>query len=231
MTAAVLTSGGPVAANATETIRLEMQLRDGRLSAHVVEAPFTMVLAEIARLSGASVTGVDPADVAPRTVTFSDLPLADALERLLHGRNHLLVYGNDARGARVRRIVLLDGGTTDLTSAARPAESAATTPENAPGAESGPDQVDQLLAEALDLLTSGLALGDPAIRRTLLDEVATWELDEPSRAVLLARLSGDPDPEVREAALQVLQAGRPDVSTVIGIRKDRRGPSARRAHS
>lgn len=228
--AAVLTSAGPVVANTTETVRLEMQLRDGRLSARVVKAPFTTVLAEIATLSGASVTGVDPSDVAPTTVTFSDLPLADALDRLLEGRNHLLVYGNDARGARVRRIVLLDGGTTDLTPAARQAESAHTTPDDAPGAESGRDQADPLLADALDLLTSALALGDPAIRRQLLDEVATWQLDEPSRAVLLARLSGDPDEEVREAALQVLQAGRPDVSRALGIRNHRRGPSARRAH-
>ena len=135
--AAVLTSAGPVMATATETIRLEMQLRDGRLSAHLVEAPFTRVLAEVATLSGASVTGVDPADVAPTTVTFSDLPLADALERLLQGRNHLLVYGNDARGARVRRIVLLNGGTTVLTPTAAPSRvgphaPATTHPEPCP---------------------------------------------------------------------------------------------------
>ena len=220
--AAVLTAAGPVAASATDPIRLELQLRDGRLSAHVVGAPFTRVMAEIATLSGASVTGVDAADVAPTTVTFSDLPLADALERLLQGRNHLLVYANDARGVRVRRIVLLAGGTTDSTHAARPAESGQTTPDDARGAESDRDQVDPLLAGSLDLLTSALALGDPAIRLQLLDEVATWQLDEPSRAVLLARLSGDPDEDVREAALRILQAGRPNVTRVTS-RDDPRG--------
>lgn len=230
LAAAVLASAVPVLASAAETPRREIRLHDGRVSAHLVEAPFSWVLTEIATLSGASVTGAGPADVAPTTVAFTDLPLADALERLLQGRNHLLVYGNDARGPRVRRIDLLDGGTTVPTPATRPAESAHATPDGAAGAESGPDQVAPLMADALDLLTSALALGDPAIRLQLLDEVAAWELDEPSRAVLLARLSGDPDEEVREAALQALQAGRPDVSRVLGVRTHRRGPSARRAH-
>lgn len=229
--ATLLASAAPVAASpaATETTRLEMRLRDGRLSAHVVAAPFTRVLAEIANLSGASVSGVDPADVAPTTVSFSDLPLAEALERLLHDRNHFVVYGGDARGARVRRIALLNGGTTVLTPAAPAAGSAPAAPEHAPD-ESGPDQVDPVLADALDLLTSGHALDDPAIRRQLLDEVATWQLDAPSRAVLLARLGGDPDPEVREAALEVLQAGRPDVSSRVGVKHHRHDPTARRAH-
>jgi hypothetical protein len=176
------------------------------------------------------VTGVDPADVAPTTVAFSDLPLADALERLLQGRNHRIVYGSDARDARVRRIVLLNGGTTVVRPAACAANSVPAAAERAPRAESDPDQAAPALADALDLLTSALALGDPEIRRQLLDEVATWRLDDPSRAVLLARLSGDPDAEVREEALRVLQAGRPDVSSRVGVRGHRHGPSAWRAH-
>jgi hypothetical protein len=193
----------------------------------VVAAPFASVLAEIASLSGASVTGLDPADVVPTTITCSDLPLADALERLLKDRNHLLMYGKDSRSMRVRRIVLLNGGTT----VSLPAAASAAAPERAPAADSRPDRPDAVLAEALDLLTSGLALEDPALRRQLLDEIATWELDAPSRSVLLARLSGDPDPEVREAALRVLQGGRPDVSSIVGVRERRHGAAARNARA
>lgn len=226
--AAMLSTAGPAVAHATDTTRLEMQLRDGRLSAHVVAAPFTEVLAEIASLSGASVIGVDPADVATTTIRFRDLPLADALERLLRGRSYLLLYGNDRSGSGVRRIVILNGGTTALTPAARTAGPAPAATEHAEG-EFGPDHVDPALADALRLLASGIALDDPAIRRQLLDEIATWPLDAPARPVLLARLCGDPDPDIREAALLVLQDGRPDVSATLGIRKRRHDPSVGRA--
>lgn len=221
--AALLTVAGPVVANATESTRLEITLRDGRLSAHVVEAAFTRVLGEIASQLGASVTGVDPADVAPMTVTFSDLPPAAALERLLQGRSHFVTYGAGPSGARVRRIVLLSGGTSVLAPAA---PALAPEAEHVPRFEASPDQVDAMLAGALDLLTSGLTLGAPEIRRQVLDEVSTWQLHDPSRAVLLARLSSDPDPEVREAALQVLQAGRPQASGTVGIRTRRQGRRA-----
>lgn len=223
MAAALLASAGPVAANATDAARIDMRLREGRLSADVVAAPFAKVLAEIARLSGAGVTGFDPADVAPTTVAFSDLPLAEALERLLQGRSHLVVYGSDAPGAGVRRIVLLDGGKD---APVPPADASPAAPQ---AAASVPDQADPVLADALDLLTSALALGDTEIRRQLLDEVATWQLDAPARAILLARLSGDPDAEVREAALGVLQAGRPDVSSMAGVRERGERSPARRA--
>jgi hypothetical protein len=229
LAATMLTVAGPVAASATETTRLEITLRDGRLSAHVVDAPFTRVLGELARHLDASVSGIDPTDVAPVTVNFSDLPPAAALERLLLGRSHFVTYGTGSDGTRVRRIALLGGGTAAVALAAPPAPSPALEAESAPQAEAGPDQVDAMLAGALDLLTSGLTLDAPAIRRQVLYEVNTWRLDDPARAILLARLSSDPDPEVREAALQVLQAGRPNVSRTHRNQTRPRAPSARRA--
>jgi hypothetical protein len=199
--AAVL--AGPVGTRADQV--LDLQLRDGRLSAHVVEAPLAAVLAQVATLSGANVIGVGADEATPTSATFTALPLEAALDRLLQGRNHYVVRSRDDRP---RRIVLLGAGATVLTPTV-PADRSSAAPEPiAPGRTA--DEADPVLAETVRLLTASLAAGDAGLRRQILDDIATWRTDDPSRTHLLARLADDTDPAVREAALGLLRLPRPN---------------------
>lgn len=207
--AAVL--AGPVGARAGQV--LDLQLREGRLSAHVVGAPLAAVLARIATLSGASVTGVDASEPTLATATFNELPLEDALDRLLQGRNHYVVQ---ARNGHLRRIVILGGGSAVITPAVT-ADRAPATPESLAAAPSE-NGADPMLAGTVQLLTAAVLLDEPGLRRQILDDVATWRSDDPSRALVLARLADDPDSAVREEALALLRAkpaGRSGRSTSV----------------
>ncbi len=75
------------------------------LTVRLAKVPVTDVLAEIGRQSGAEVRGQvrDPRDVSAE---FDDVPLPDALHRLLGSQNFALIY---ADGARLRAVKLLGG--------------------------------------------------------------------------------------------------------------------------
>jgi len=82
-----------------------IRYEDDRLSVHLERVPVGQVLAEIARTSGAEIRGEvrDPRDV---TAEFENVPLSDALHRLLGDQNFALIYGD--KGA-LRAVKLLGG--------------------------------------------------------------------------------------------------------------------------
>ncbi|HWP65326.1 MAG TPA: hypothetical protein VNO26_05380 [Candidatus Limnocylindria bacterium] len=84
-----------------------IKYRDDRLTVDLVRVPLGEVLAEIARQSQAEIRGElrEPRDVTAR---FEDVPLADALDRLLGTQNYALIYGEDGS---LRAIPLLSGST------------------------------------------------------------------------------------------------------------------------
>jgi hypothetical protein len=75
------------------------------LTVRLAKVPVTEVLAEIERQSGAEVRGQvrDPREVSAE---FDDVPLPDALHRLLGSQNFALIY---ADGGRLRAVKLLGG--------------------------------------------------------------------------------------------------------------------------
>ena len=76
------------------------------LTVRLAKVPITDVLNELERQTGASVRGslLDPREV---TAEFRDVPLSQALARLLGDQNFALVYGE---GGRLRTLTLLPGG-------------------------------------------------------------------------------------------------------------------------
>jgi hypothetical protein len=77
-----------------------LEYDDGRVSARLAAVPLADVLDMFARESGATVSG----DIAaPRTVTkrFDDVPVAEALDRLLGRQNFTLSFSRDGRLRRV----------------------------------------------------------------------------------------------------------------------------------
>ena len=102
---AIALAGWASTARTADEPSRSVSYQNDRLSVRLVEAPLEEVLANLGQASGADVLGTlqQPRDV---TAEFDDVPLAEALERLLGDQNFVLAYG---RGDRLRAIKLLGG--------------------------------------------------------------------------------------------------------------------------
>ena len=178
---------------------VDVHVRDGRVSVKVASVPLRAVVEAVASLHGASVTGLQ-GDATLVTANFTDLPLPEALNQLLQGRSYLLVQASGSQSGQLRRIAVVNGTPSD----GRISPTAVAKTTVAPPATA--DVVDGGLAEALQVLAVALDQDDPMLRVQLLERVAAWKLDDPSRRILLARLSADPNPEIREVVLDVIHA-------------------------
>ena len=153
-----------------------VEYHDDRLSVHLEKVRLDDVLGELARISGGQIRGElrDPHEV---TAEFRDVPLSDALHRLLGNQNFALVYG---RSGELRAVRLLGG---PQTAAAKPPAVGSLMPTTttlppSPGnlltlfARHAPLPVSGRLAEAFgsntatfeQLLNASLHNDDPAVR-------------------------------------------------------------------
>jgi hypothetical protein len=83
----------------------DVTIAGDRVSAELRDVPTPDVVAAIAAVSGAEVVGgVDRVD--PVSITLDEVPVAEALERVLGGQSFTIVYGGDGS---IRRIRLLGG--------------------------------------------------------------------------------------------------------------------------
>src|SRR5262245_40265893 len=98
-----LRAGSPEAAPGPAGLRVDY--RDGRVTAHVVEAPVRDVLDAIREATGAEVRG-QPVDQGAVSIELDNATLDDALHRLLGKQNFTLIYGRDGRP---KTLVLLGG--------------------------------------------------------------------------------------------------------------------------
>jgi hypothetical protein len=152
---------GPAADSAS---RPAIVYRSDRLSVRLERVPLDEVLTEIAAASGAEVRGA-PSNARDVTADFEDVPLPEALHRLLGDQNFMLRYGE---GDRLRTIELFGGAgdspTVSLSAASAPTRSPAagsTLPQEVAVAMSAlarhpPVPVDGSLAAALGSETATL---------------------------------------------------------------------------
>ena len=82
-----------------------MTYRSDRLSVRLEKVPLEEVLAELGRVSGAEIHGA-PREPRAITAQFDDVPLLEALFRLIGDQNFMLSYGE---GDRLRTIELFGG--------------------------------------------------------------------------------------------------------------------------
>jgi hypothetical protein len=177
----------------------------------------------MSRLSGARVIWLGQPDHRQVSVTFTALPVAEAIERVLGANNFLLVYASTADTARLKEIwvatrhsptqtvtplaresapitegINVNGGDTEL-----PQESAPTTEE---------DTANKVEAELAKMLESQL---DTALQGTDRDRRieaigflgGLVEQDPRIRPLLLQLSTSERDPQVRTAAAEMLGAG------------------------
>jgi len=195
--------------------------RSDQLSVRLEKVALEDVLAELGRVSGAEIQGAprEPRDI---TAQFDDVPLPEALHRLLGDQNFMLTYGE---GNRLRRIELFGGpqepGETSSTS---PAAGSAGSPSPAAGST-----MPQNLAVAISVLeqhppvavTGRLAAalgGNTATFHQLLD-AAMHQQDAGLRTeALRASLNAfEAEPDLRSRVLTVV-AGVDDVALGQALR-------------
>ncbi len=207
-----------------------IEVRGGRLTAVIVESPFPTLLQAIARQGGVEIF-LHASLEGTVTVTFRDVPLEEALRRILRTTNAVFIYSqpSSARAgapqARLTEVHVYPGSTTTAT----PVPGVVLGAETPMASETTKTQ---LTAEATkDLLGAELRvsrkyaaqtlgrLGDlnaigPLSQTLLQDEDATVRLSaikalgalrsEQAVGPLAGVLLADPDLEVREATANAL---------------------------
>jgi len=194
-------------AAADQPSRKVLTFRNDRLSVHFARVPLEEVMVDLGQASGAEVYGTvrEPRDVSAE---FDDVPLVEALHRLLGDQNFVVKYG---KGGRLRAVKLLGGpqGTTQIVATPAPATPA---PEPVPPTSRGPLD----LGGAVAILDGhppvpvsgqlGQALGtDAATFRDLFD-AASHNEDAAVRAEAMRAFIGalDAEPEFRDPVLRAL---------------------------
>lgn len=179
-TAVALLSAVPTNAAPSETPRVSI-----RFEATPVEAAVAQLGARI----GAALEwrgGNDPRTVS---VELSDVPLAEALERVLATRSFFVV--SRAHSATPQRIVVLPApGDEPRTATAHRAPQPV-----APASTGDPEQEDPH-APSLAVLDDP----DPTLRRSMLEYASALPPGDSRRDAIVGRLMNDPDPSVRRAA-------------------------------
>jgi hypothetical protein len=195
------------AATADRPLRQHLTYRNDRLSAHLARVPLEEVMIDLGHASGAEVYGPvhEPRDISAE---FDDVPLVEALHRLLGDQNFVVKYGKDGR---LRAVKLLGGPQAPIhivatppptTRAREPVASASKAPLDLDGAVAildghSPVPVSGQLAQALGT--------DAASFRDLFDAASNNE-DAVVRAEAMRAFIGalDAEPEFRDPVLHAL---------------------------
>jgi len=197
-----------------------LQLQNGLLTAQVTATPLPQVLSEMSRLSGARVVWLGQPDHRQVSVTFTALPVAEAIPRVLGGNNFLLVYASTADKARLKEIWIATRPSPTQTVIYPALESAPMTEginvnegdteltqESAPMPEE--DTANEVEAELAGMLESQL---DTALHGTDRDSRieaigflgGVVEQDSRIRPLLQQLSTSERDPQVRTAAAEML---------------------------
>jgi hypothetical protein len=130
--------------HAAEPAAPVVRYHDDRLSVRLEKVPLLDVLDEIARATGADVRGT-PRDLHDVTATFDDVPLPEALHRLLGDENFMLRYAEPDH----LRTIQLFGGVQEAHEAGEASPAAGSSRARSPAAGS---EMPQSLAIAMSVL-------------------------------------------------------------------------------
>jgi len=175
------------------TPAVSVSLDGGRLSLDARDASLTQILDAIADRTGLRVRLDQPAesqlDNELITVSFRDLPVEEALRRLLHGRDFVLV-SNSGRAAEARVY-----GHSDQRSAAPPP---AASPSSAPPAPATDG------TSVASLRHQALTDPDPSARARALEGLAANPDDKAARDAVLEMLNRESNAGLLQRALDIV---------------------------
>jgi hypothetical protein len=194
-----------------------VRYRDSSLSVRLTDVPVADLLNEIARATGAVIVGRARRS-GTVTAEFEDVPLPEALARLLGASSFTLTYAN---GAQPSTIHLLDSDGTETAGAVAPSQGASRTAEPSAG------DLAQLLHAAPPIkLGKSLqrVVGQDSASLARIGQVLLESDDANARAEALGlvRQSIAADPALRARIEQVLAAMNDDVlvETIRRVGKD-----------
>jgi len=160
--------------------------RSDRLSVRLEKVPLEDVLAELGRVSGAEIRGA-PREPRDLTARFDDVPLPEALHRLLGDQNFMLKYGEADR----LRMIELFGGPQE------PRNASSTSPAAGPVGGASP--------AAGSTMPQNLAVAISVLERQLFDATMQQQDAELRNEALHASLAAfEAEPDLRSSVLRVL---------------------------
>ena len=181
--------------------------RSDRLSVRLEKVPLEDVLAELGRVSGAEIRGA-PREPRDLTAKFDDVPLPEALHRLLGDQNFMLKYGEADR----LRMIELFGGPQEPRNASSTSPAAGSVGGASPAAGS---TMPQNLAIAISVLqrhppvavTGRLAEalgGNTATFRQLFDAMQHQDAELRNEALQASLAAFEAEPDLRSSVLRML---------------------------
>jgi HEAT repeat protein len=182
-------------------------LHEGKLSVQVADTPLWQVLAEVGRLSHTQVIWLDDEGKERQvSVEFTELPLAEGLERILRHKNFLLFYAETPTEERLTQIWVSSDRGTDQPPVTIPEASAGTPPSR----EKEAGQGERVTVPAGDVMqeVSQIATSDPSpsMRANAISYLGAHAQDDPQAKETLEQIAkGDTNVRIRKAAVEALQ--------------------------
>ncbi len=183
----------------------KITLQDGKMTAWIVGAPLRRVLEEVSKLSGARARWLSLDGEEPVSVEFTDLPFSEALRRILREKDFVLFDPSAGERARLPQIWIYPrgqaGGQLVLIQGGETTPSALS--DAAPSVE--PPPVEQHLES---LIQTAMHDQDMSVRLRLdaITQLGGYAQEDPLAETTLSQVAhSDSDPQVREAATELLQ--------------------------
>jgi hypothetical protein len=176
-----------------------MTLQNGRLTLSVVGVPLRRVLEEFGRLGGTHIRWLNSDGTAPLSITFSEVPVSVAIQRILGENNFLLFYSLTTRGLQLSQIWI-----ASTKAGARPA---ASLPESSGAALPTTAQSTELEADTESLLQVAVDDPDPTIRLDAVSQLGAYAHEDPRvQAILAQAAQKENDPQVKKTAAEILES-------------------------
>ena len=189
----------------------QFTLQNGRLTAHVVATPFRQVMEEMSRVSGARIRWLgDHAEEKLVSVEFTALPLPEALRRILREMNFLLFYTSTGNGTKLTEVWILSGiGRSQAGHTPLPVSPEKVQPpiaDSTSQSEEAEERQAQFAAMPLEILIqTAVGTADPSLRIEAIAYLGRRAAEDSTVEGILSHLaSSDNNPQVREAASEVL---------------------------
>ena len=202
----------------TTPVAEKIEFRDGKLTVRLVNASVPRILSEIGRRSGVEIVWLNHAMADTVSVEFTALPVAEALERILRGKNFLLFYTIQGKKEKLARVWISSppGGKRPLsvrTVATTPTQSAAALSPSTQPLQGGEEEIEgqpSPFSMPLDEVIQ-IALGEknPEIRLDAIARLGQEIPENPQIRELLSRIAReDSDPDARQGAALTLGEGK-----------------------
>ena len=226
--ALLLAFAWPVGVRAADTADPVVRYHDDLLSVRLEKVPPEDVLDQIARATGAEVRGA-PRDLHDVTATFDNVPLPEALHRLLGDQNFMLRYAEPDR----LRTIQLFGGVQEAREAGETSPAAGSARGRSPAAGSTMPQSLVIAMAALERhppvpVSGPLATaigGDTATFRQLFDAAMhQGDANVRSEAFRVSLNAFETEPELRATVLTAL--GGTDEAALGQVLRGVAGPRA-----